>query len=164
MSLKLKLGDVSHDVTLKSLRPGLVVNLNGVDHRLEEQTPTGSDRAIAVDGRDVAYVQARDGNVVHMHLHGRIWRVEFVDPRDAARAEAAGSDEIRAPMPGAVISVEKNPGDSVIRGETVLTIESMKLQTNLGAPRDGVLASVNKSVGDTFEKDEVVAVMEPEDA
>lgn len=164
MTLKLKLGDEPHDLTLLSTRPVLSVDLNGVTHRLTELDGEGASRRIEIDGRDIAYRQARNGNIVHLHLHGRIWTVEFVDPRDAARADASGSDEIKAPMPGAVVSVEKQAGDTVVRGETVMTIESMKLQTNLAAPRDGILAEILKGPGDTFDKDEVVATMEADDA
>ena len=65
-------------------------------------------------------------------------------------------------MPGAVVSVQKKPGDAVKRGEPIITIESMKLQTALPAPRDGVIASILKSEGETFEKDEVIATLEAE--
>lgn len=164
MSLKLKLGETAHDLSLAALRPVLIAEINGTSHSLVETGGDGTSRVIEVDGKRVAYRQARSGNTVFLHLHGRLWTVDFVDPRDAARSESAGSDEIRAPMPGAVISIEKQPGDAVRMGETILTIESMKLQTNLPAPRDGVLGQVLKEVGSTFDKDEVVAVMESENA
>jgi biotin carboxyl carrier protein len=65
--------------------------------------------------------------------------------------------------PGAVVSVQKHAGDAVKRGEAVVTIESMKLQTVLPAPRDGVIAKILKGEGETFEKDEVIVTLEPED-
>ncbi|MDF1749587.1 MAG: hypothetical protein P1V34_12020 [Alphaproteobacteria bacterium] len=164
MTLKLKLFDTAHDLMLKQLRPALSVNIGGQDHSLIEQCGVGPERRIEIDGKQIFYRQARDGNTVYLHLEGRNWVVDFIDPRDAAQVEAAGSDAIRAPMPGAVISIEKEPGATVLRGETVLTIESMKLQTNLIAPRDGTLATVLKTVGETFEKGEVVAMMETDDA
>jgi biotin carboxyl carrier protein len=49
----------------------------------------------------------------------------------------------------------------VARGETLVTIESMKLQMTLLAPRDGRLAGVRRGVGETFDKDEIVAELEP---
>ena len=164
MTLKLKLFETDHELNLKQLRPGLTVNVDGRDHALTERNGIGSDRTIELDGETISYQQARDGNTVHLHLNGRNWIVEFIDPRDAAKAEAAGTDAIRAPMPGVVINLEKKPGAIVARGETVLTIDSMKLQTNLVAPRDGILANILKSVGETFEKDEVIAMMETDDA
>jgi len=66
-------------------------------------------------------------------------------------------------MPGAIISVHKQAGDEVSRGETIITIESMKLQTALAAPRDGRLLDVLKVAGETFDKDALLARLEPAD-
>jgi biotin carboxyl carrier protein len=63
-------------------------------------------------------------------------------------------------MPGAVVSVHKAVGDAVTRGETIITIESMKLQTALPAPRDGVIAAILRGEGETFDKDEVIVQLE----
>ena len=63
-------------------------------------------------------------------------------------------------MPGAVISVHKAVGDRVSRGETIITIESMKLQTALPAPRDGAIAAILRAVGEVFDKDEVIVRLE----
>lgn len=79
----------------------------------------------------------------------------------AAQEQAGGSDEVRAPMPGSVIEVLRAAGETVARGEKIMVIESMKLQTTLAAPRDGVLAEVLFAVGDTFNKDAAVARLEP---
>ncbi len=164
MILKLKMNGQTHELSLRALRPTLVVELNGRAHTLSELGNTGSASRIEVDAHPITYRQARDGNTVHLHMQGQIWTVDFVDPRDGSQTEAAGSDEVRAPMPGAVINVEKQPGDTVSLGDTIMVIESMKLQTNLAAPRNGVLGAVLKASGDTFDKDEIVATMETEDA
>lgn len=162
MTLKLKLRETSYDLTLSALRPVLVVDVDGAEHTLAATSDSGRARAVEIDGRRVSYRQARSGNTVFLHVSGRSWTVDLIDPRDATRDEAAGSDQIRAPMPGLVVSVEKQPGETVRLGETLITIESMKLQTNLTAPRDGTLGAILKGVGDTFEKDEVVAMLEAE--
>jgi biotin carboxyl carrier protein len=59
-----------------------------------------------------------------------------------------------------VVSVHKAVGDSVARGETIVTIESMKLQTALIAPRDGVIAELYRKEGESFEKDEMIVRLE----
>ena len=65
-------------------------------------------------------------------------------------------DEMHAPMPGRRLGSQE-AGDSVARGEMVVTIESMKLQTALTAPRDGVILDVLKEIGEKFDKDELIA-------
>ena len=64
-------------------------------------------------------------------------------------------------MPCSVIEIHKQAGDDVARGETLVTVESMKLQMTLLAPRDGRLVRVRRGVGEKFDKDEIVAELEP---
>jgi 3-methylcrotonyl-CoA carboxylase alpha subunit len=93
-------------------------------------------------------------------VDGRTFDVQIVDPRAAAEGEGGGQDAIKAPMPGTVVSVQKAVGDAVKRGETLLTIESMKLQMAITAPRDGIIEALLKRYGETFEKDEVIVRLE----
>ena len=56
--------------------------------------------------------------------------------------------------------MHKQQGEDVLRGETIVTIESMKLQTALAAPRDGRIAALLRREGETFDKDEVIVRLE----
>lgn len=64
-------------------------------------------------------------------------------PTTPGSASANGSNaDVKAPIPGAIISVAVKPGDEVRRGQLLLTIETMKMQNPLKAARDGVVAEV----------------------
>lgn len=66
-------------------------------------------------------------------------------PAPAAKgaAPAAGaSKSVTAPMPGAIISVDVEPGTRVQRGQVLLTLEAMKMYNAIRAPRDGVVAEI----------------------
>jgi len=90
---------------------------------------------------------ARDGAVVDVQRGAHARR--FIDLTFAPAAEAgAGADAVKAPMAGAVTSVSVKPGDSVVKGQTVATIEAMKMEHQLKAPRDGVVAEVLARTGD----------------
>jgi len=65
-----------------------------------------------------------------------------------AEDAGAGADSVKAPMAGAVTSVSVRPGDKVTKGQTVATIEAMKMEHQLKAPRDGVIAEVLAKTGD----------------
>ena len=80
-------------------------------------------------------------------------------PREAP-ATAADGTPVSAPMPGMVIKYEKNVGDSVKEGETVVVIEAMKMENALPAPANGVVKAVNYSSGDSVAKGDVLAVIE----
>jgi len=164
VALKLKLGESEYDLTIHALKPELVLGLNGKRYTLRELGEAAGASLVEIDGKRLASRHARSGNEVHLHHAGRSWTVGFLDPRDAAREAAGGSDEVRAPMPGVVVSIDVPPGQPVRAGQTIVTIESMKLQTSLAAPRDGTVAEVLKAVGETFDKDALVATMEPQEA
>jgi geranyl-CoA carboxylase alpha subunit len=65
----------------------------------------------------------------------------------AATGGAAASRELRAPFNGKVIAVHAVPGQAVRRGDTLLVIESMKLEHAINAPHDAVLAAVMVAAG-----------------
>jgi 3-methylcrotonyl-CoA carboxylase alpha subunit len=139
-----------------------VVRIDGRLRDVEGDVATGNGRhALLVDGRSHSATRARTADTQHVRIGGRTLDITMVDPRAEAAAAGGAQDQIKAPMPGAVVSVHKHAGEAVKRGETVLTIESMKLQTALASPRDGVIAEVRKDEGGTFEKDEVVASLVP---
>ena len=68
--------------------------------------------------------------------------------------------EIKAPMPGLVISVLKNAGDTVKEGENVLILEAMKMENVIKSPIDGVIKSVAVSPSNTVEKNQILVEFE----
>ncbi len=162
MSLKLTMDGEAFALDIVTLRPAPEIEVDGRKYRVADDGTRDGARVVTVDGKRLEFRQARDGNRVFLRLGGRNWVIDLVDPRDAALEGGSSADEIRAPMPGAVVSVHKEVGATVSHGETVLTIESMKLQTNLVSPRDGTIASLLKAADETFEKDEVIVMLETE--
>jgi acetyl/propionyl-CoA carboxylase alpha subunit len=87
--------------------------------------------------------------------------VELKPPRaDASAAAAEAGDQIRAPMPGRVLSVRAKAGQTLAEGDPVLVLEAMKMEHVLAAPRAGVLQSVEVAAGDQVAHGAVVARME----
>jgi len=71
-----------------------------------------------------------------------------------------GGTPILAPMPGMIVSYKKKVGDAVIKGETVVVLEAMKMENALTAPVDGTIKAVNYGSGDAVKKDAVLCVIE----
>lgn len=61
--------------------------------------------------------------------------------------QAIGADAIFAPMAGLVTGISVSAGDTVRKGQTVVTIEAMKMEHQLKAPRDGLVAEVLAGTG-----------------
>ncbi|WP_340646263.1 acetyl/propionyl/methylcrotonyl-CoA carboxylase subunit alpha [Phenylobacterium sp.] len=62
--------------------------------------------------------------------------------------DMAGDAQVRSPMPGKVVAVAVSVGDTVVRGQALLTLEAMKMEHALTAPFDGEVEALNVSVGD----------------
>jgi oxaloacetate decarboxylase alpha subunit/pyruvate carboxylase subunit B len=77
----------------------------------------------------------------------------------AAPAETVEGTPVTAPMPGMIIKYEKNVGDAVSQGETVVVLEAMKMENALPAPASGTVKSVSFSSGDSVAKGDVLAVI-----
>ena len=76
-----------------------------------------------------------------------------------AAAAAAGSVKIEAGAAGKVFKIEASAGTAVKRGDTVLILEVMKMETPVVAPQDGTVASINVNVGDMVEAGALLATL-----
>ncbi|MBP3702420.1 MAG: biotin/lipoyl-binding protein [Lachnospiraceae bacterium] len=77
----------------------------------------------------------------------------------AAPAGNAGSVQVNAPMPGKILSVKANVGQTVKKGDVILLLEAMKMENEVVAPGDGTIASINVASGDMVEAGDVLATM-----
>lgn len=80
-------------------------------------------------------------------------------PAAPQAAVGAGSIKIEAGAAGKVFSIDSKPGDAVKRGDTVLVLEVMKMETPVVAPEDGTVASIDVTVGQSVEAGALLATM-----
>ena len=80
-------------------------------------------------------------------------------PKKAAPAGGAGSIKIEAGAAGKVFKVAANVGASVKKGDTVVVLEVMKMETPVVAPCDGVVASIDVTEGSQIEAGTLLATL-----
>ena len=78
-----------------------------------------------------------------------------------AAGDAASSGQLGAPMMGKVVAVKAAVGESVAIGQTVIVLESMKMELHVTAPFEGSLSSLRCRVGDMVERHQVLAEVRP---
>jgi acetyl-CoA/propionyl-CoA carboxylase, biotin carboxylase, biotin carboxyl carrier protein len=76
---------------------------------------------------------------------------------------ASGDASLEAPMPGTVVQLRVQPGTAVSAGETLVVLESMKMEISIAAPRDGSIAVVHVAAGDQVERGATLIELAPED-
>jgi len=124
----------------------------------------GEDWLVSIDGLSTTASFVFDKENVLTHAFGRTWRLKVVDPAERALQSADQSDNAKAPMPGVAISVMAAPGDTVALGQTLLIIESMKMQMQIQSSRAGVVDQVNIRQGETFPLGAVLVTLVPQEA
>ena len=132
-----------------------------------------------VDGKEVkAKVVPLNGNGLHLLHRGREAQEVFVSNQEAdiyqmcliggrrimtrisnylgsrmqAHEDAKNAGCLSAPMHGLVVDMCVREGEQVTRGQTLVVLESMKMQMQLKSPRDGKVAKVNAQPGSQVEK------------
>ncbi len=68
--------------------------------------------------------------------------------------------EVTAPMPGKIFDIKVKPGDTVLNGQEVLTLEAMKMEMPITATADGTVKSVNCKKDDAVQGGDVLVVIE----
>ena len=87
---------------------------------------------------------------------------EFDFAYQGGGAHAGVSDgAILSPMPGKIVSVAVEAGQTVTKGQTLLTLEAMKMEHALAAPFDGVVAELSAVAGGQVSEGVVLAKLEP---
>ena len=81
-----------------------------------------------------------------------------VQPKVKARAKAdqAIATQVGAPIPGLVSALPVSVGTKIAKGDKLLTLEAMKMQTTIYAPCDGVVAEILVQVGETVESKDLL--------
>ena len=82
-----------------------------------------------------------------------------VAPKAAPSTSTQGSVKVNAPMPGKILEVKANAGQSVKKGEVLVVLEAMKMENEIVAPQDGTVASINVAVGNSVEAGNVLATL-----
>jgi pyruvate carboxylase len=103
---------------------------------------------------------------VFFELNGQPRPVKVIDrthvkPRaPQPKAERDNPRHLGAPMPGVITQIAVKVGDKVARGDALMTLEAMKMQTAIRAEADGTVQALSVSVGQQVDAKDLLAVIE----
>ena len=113
-----------------------------------------------VNGRSVnAYLTADDGGK-NITINGSTCRVEDADRLERNRSRKKRTEDVpldvTSPMPAVVVRVMVEIGDIVEKGQGVVVVTAMKMETTLNAPFSGKVIGVNAAAGDKVMPGEIL--------
>ena len=102
-----------------------------------------------------------EDNIAHVEVNGTPYKVEMekapkavVKPvvRPVSTSPAAtstGKSGVKSPLPGVILDIKVNVGDTVKKGQTIIILEAMKMENNINADKDGKITAINVSKGES---------------
>ncbi len=149
-SLRLRHRDETYQLNLQEQGSGQAAL--SVDEKNHAATCTAGicgNSSITIDQRTepVCAIQLTD-TTWHVQVGGTdLWLDDLTFAPPADSSINASSFEVRGKFNGKVIAIQAKPGDTVARGDTLMVIESMKLEHAIPASQDGVIAAVEVALG-----------------
>ena len=120
---------------------------------------TAAEVDLQIDGVRRLVTVARAGDI--RYAASALGATTLVEqPRFPETQQQATAGSLLAPMPGTVVRVEAQLGDSVHAGQVLVVLEAMKMEHSVRTPQEGTLARLNVSAGQAVDMGTVLAVVE----
>ena len=150
-----------HDVAVYGRVPDQVV-------QIDETLPLAAV-LVHMDSGECEIQLGRQRTRARMHIKGetayirafrQAFKLKVVHPVEQARSETGTSSrKARAPMPGVVVDILVAEGNSIVKGQVMMTIESMKILTAIRAPSEAKVEKIHFSAGQPFDKGAVLVTL-----
>jgi acetyl-CoA/propionyl-CoA carboxylase biotin carboxyl carrier protein len=134
------------------------VRVDGGPELTASAEPDPHGLAVTLDGRRRVWACARDGELVRVGIDGRAWgfREQPLALRRDVRERGAA---LEAPMPGSVLDVRVQAGDSVRAGDVLVVLESMKMELEVVAPEAGTVQRLAVAAGDRVSRGQMLVAI-----
>lgn len=121
---------------------------------------------LLLDGESYEALVYPSDRGVQVLLRGRLFDFTVEDERQQRLRQSSGGAamqtgeyQLKAPMPGMIVSIPVEEGQEIQSGEDLVILESMKMQNELKAPRDGVVSRVRVKPGDNVDQNQVLLII-----
>ncbi len=140
--------------------------VNGEVRNVDFLTLDESLFSVLMDNKSYEVVIDETDGQYEVLIQGRLYTGQVLDERAqllASRSGGVGVDSgeisIKSPMPGLIVAIPVTEGQDVKKGQTVIILESMKMQNELKAPRDGIVQRISVTAGISVEQGKLLVTM-----
>jgi len=142
------------------------IRLHNKKVSLSLQVTSGNHYILTMDDQTISFRGTTDGSDIYLDFNGiqfKLRRMDIPDPRyldTGSTLRGEKSNEIEAPLPGKIVAVTVKEGQSVNKGETLMVIESMKMENRIISPKDGIVSKVYVREGQGTDKNKLLILLE----
>lgn len=146
---KVKIGDRIYEIDVTRVETGVYsVLFNGHSTNME-------------------MIEGNSPNKYIVNTRSNDYEIEVIDAKTkymaAGRSNLLGSDSvISSPMPGKIIKIPVSPGDPVKKGDPVIIVSAMKMESEYKSPVDGSIKKIFVQEGDTVGGNQPLVEIEPD--
>lgn len=143
------------------------ISVDGNHYVVDLQSLSGqSVYSLILDGKSYEAFLNHTKSGIEVMLHGQRYMVDVEDERTRRLREVSGAlaihtgeIQLKAPMPGLIISIPVEEGQEVSKGENLIVLESMKMQNELKSPREAKVTDVRVRPGDNVDQNQVLIIL-----
>ena len=143
----------------------LVVKSDGREHQVAFHRIDERRLALLVDGVRVDAFVTGQGSAREILIDGVVHQVRETDRQDLAAAAGGAGDErpreVTPPMPAVVVKVLVEEGQQVARGDSLVVVSAMKMETTLSAPFEGRIGRIKVAAGAKVRPGDILVDLEP---
>lgn len=137
------------------------VLIDGEERDVDFLNLGGSLFSLITENKSFEAVIDDDEGRIAVMMRGRLFEAQVLDERAMLLMQRRGgltvsSGEVHAPMPGLIVEVTAVLGGEVAKGQTVIILESMKMQNELKSPIDGLVRAIHAEAGQAVDKNELL--------
>lgn len=129
-----KINGNRYNVAVNSVSGNIAdVTVNGVSYQVEMENAAAPAKAAPVQAQ-AAQAPVQTGAPA---------------PEQTTRPATGSGKTVTSPLPGVIIDIKVNVGDTVKAGQTVAVLEAMKMENDIQAEHDGTVTAINAAKGDS---------------
>jgi biotin carboxyl carrier protein len=140
---------------------------NGAEQMVQLQQVHGPLRTLVLGERRLELLATVHDDTVLLTIGGLEYQAEVLDDAHARLASVTGGRtsaharrELKAPMPGLLVKVLCQVGDTIEAGQPLAVLQAMKMENELSLTRGGTVTSIGAEAGQTVEQGQVLVVVE----
>jgi len=154
--------DVSHSDSEQTVQ----AIIEGKKYHVRYQSVVDKCFHLIMNGKLTEVFVTRGNQGKHIFVNGRTYFVQDADQLLARRTRRKGPEEtpgeITPPMPSVVLRIMVKEGERVKRGQGIVVVSAMKMQTTLVAPSDGTVKKIHTSIDAKVAPGDILVEIEEE--
>lgn len=163
--MDIQVGNKTFDVTLINKEGNKVsIDIDGTVYDVDVAMLQNGTCSLLYNGNsyNAEYVKGEGGKHYSVNLNYSTYQIDMLDSQAKYmkmrkhKTSAVQADTITAPMPCKIVKMYCKPGDTFKAGDTLFTMEAMKMQSNYKVSADCKVAEVLASDGDTVGAEQVL--------